>query len=91
MGVSEAKIVWVNRMVRQLFRLILLILVGIWSVVSKYPGPSVGVMIGATIGYIFGISMVKYGYPGWALPVMVIAFSVKMALVCKEYLDKLTK
>jgi hypothetical protein len=78
-------------MIRQIARLILLILVGIWSVVRKYPGPSLGVLIGATIGYIFGISMVKYGFPGWALPVMVIACAVKMALVCREYLDKLTK
>lgn len=78
-------------MIRQLARFILLIFIGIWAIVSKHPGPSLGVMIGAIIGYILGKSMVVHGFPEWSLPAMVILFAVKMAVVAKQYFDKLAK
>jgi hypothetical protein len=80
-----------DAMIRQISRLILMILAGLWAVARRYPGLSIGAVIGGIIGYVVGKSMTAYGFPGWMLPVMVVACAVKMAAVCKEYLDKLTK
>jgi hypothetical protein len=78
-------------MIRQIARFILMIVAGIWSIVRKYPGATLGFLIGGVIGYVLGYYMVKYGFPGWSLPIMVIAFALKMAVISKEYLDKLKK
>lgn len=78
-------------MIRQFFRLILYIIVRVKNLFFKYPGASLGLMIGAFIGFVLGASMVKYGFPKWVLPVQVVVWSVFVAPVVKKYLDDLTR
>lgn len=76
-------------MIRQFFRIILCMLVSVRNFVFKYPGASLGLTIGAFIGFVLGASMVRYGFPGWVLPVQTVVWAVVMAPVVKGYLDKL--
>jgi hypothetical protein len=76
-------------MIRQIVRLMLLILAGIGSMVRKYPGPSTGFIIGAVIGFVIGKFLIRYGAPGWLLPLQVLAIAVLMAGVVKDFFDRL--
>ena len=76
-------------MLRQLSRLILYVLAGIRNFVFKYPGASVGFLAGGIIGFVLGLSMVKFGFPAWALPVNTLVWAVVTAPVVKTYLDRL--
>ena len=76
-------------MLRQLSRLILYVLAGIKNFVFKYPGASIGFLAGGIIGFVLGLSMVKFGFPAWVLPVNTLAWAVVTAPVVKTYLDRL--
>lgn len=78
-------------MLRQISRLILFLLVKIKNLVIKYPGPTLGFVLGSIIGYILSVSMIRYGFPRWVLPVQTLAWAVVMSRKVKEYLDRLTK
>lgn len=64
-------------------------LVRIKNFVFKYPGASVGLISGALIGFVLGLSMVRFGFPGWILPVNTLMWAVVAAPVVKSYLEKL--
>ncbi len=64
-------------------------LAGIRNFVFRYPGATLGLTIGAFIGFVLGASMVMFGFPPWILPVQTIVWAVVVAPVVKGYLDKL--
>ncbi len=76
-------------MIRQLCRLVLFLLIRIKSFVFKYPGGSLGFVLGGLAGYFLGVHMVRFGFPEWALPVNTLMWAVAIAPVAKKYMDGL--
>jgi hypothetical protein len=67
----------------------LLVLVRLKNIVAKYPGASLGFVLGAIIGCVLSVFMIRYGFPGWILPVQTLGWAVYMAPVVKKYMDGL--
>lgn len=76
-------------MIRQLSRLILFILMRLGGFILKHPGASLGFAGGALIGFVLGSSMVRFGFPGWVLPVNTLMWAVATAPVVRNYFQRL--
>ena len=76
-------------MLRPFSRLILFIIVSIKNFVFKFPGASLGFVGGVFVGFVLGFTMVRFGFPGWVLPVNTIVWAITVAPVVKNYLDGL--
>jgi hypothetical protein len=42
------------------------------------------------MGYVIGKFLIRYGAPGWLLPLQVLAIALLMAGVVKDFFDRLT-
>jgi len=75
-------------MLRQFFRLILIVLVGFRNLVLNRPGV-LGFVIGSVMGLIMGIWMVRYGFPAITVPISTLAWGIGVAPAVKEFIRKL--
>ena len=77
-------------MIRQFFRLILIILVGFKNLVFRSPGV-LGFAVGSVMGLAMGIWMVRYGFPAITIPISTLAWGIGIAPSVNEFLEKITK
>ena len=75
-------------MIRQFFRLILMVLVGIKNLVFRSPGV-LGFVVGSVMGLAMGIWMVRYGFPSITIPISTLAWGIAIAPAVKEFIRKL--